>query len=648
MLAIEDVHWIDEASAEFIRLVLNQCADLPFGLVVTARPEDAGAPAHLDSSVAMEIIELDHLDRAGISDLATQFLGSSASDTLVDLLASRTEGNPLFVREVLRALSDAGALLPSPAGWQLAGESTTEVPPTIEAVLAARIDRLPRAAAEALQGAALIGRDVNLDLLEALLGDTQPALDESLERLVRHGFLAVPHERDRSILQFTHALVLDVAYGRIVRSRRRDLHRRLVDAAIKLYGDGDEVIDLLAHHAYEGWMGAAGLSLVLRAARRAAWLFANAEAITYLEQALAMCTDDAGPPSRSMEILIELGRLLEHTGDYGRATAVYEAAQAKGAGIEAWLGRARALATPGSYDEALTVLDDARASHHDLAPAQLGMIEAERGQELARLGRYAEAREALETAVDLLRTGDPIERADAQVVFARVLESLGLHQEALLQVESAITILEERGELARLTTALRVAGGILGDLDRHDDGITVLGRALELARQVGDAEEEGASLINLGHLYEELDRAEEAFATFAEALPAFERVGIKGGIACAYCNLADALGDLGRFEESEAAASSGLSVAEEIGNKYWVSGALIGLAQASLSRELWDQARNWAKRAIEVSDTAGIPGRGSEARRRLYAAEQRLRVAPTAEQMEEFQATSQVESEASG
>src|SRR5205814_4609291 len=136
--------------------------------------------------------------------------------------------------------------------------------------LAARIDLLPREAAELLQVASVVGRDVRLALLYAMTTLDRTRVAALLDLLVDREFLHHVDDETEQRLVFHHPLVVDVAYGRLLRRRRRELHRRLVEVGVALYGEGDDVIDLLAHHAYRAEMGVAAIPFLARAARRAA------------------------------------------------------------------------------------------------------------------------------------------------------------------------------------------------------------------------------------------------------------------------------------------------------------------------------------------------------------------------------------------
>jgi predicted ATPase len=240
-----------------------------------------------------------------VAAVAANALGSAPPPELIRFVVQRTDGNPFFVKELVQGLRDSGALVGADEGWNMRpGWHEGDVPPTIEGVLAARIDLLPRAAAATLGTASVIGRQVPLPLLQAVAGEL--GLAESLDQLVAAGLLDRVGSDGVEVFSFHHALVQDVAYGRLLRRHRRDLHRRVGETAEVLYGARDDVIGLLARHFYLAEAGEKAVGYLVRAGARAKQLFANEEAILHFGHALELSPDP--------EILLQLAELYEFVG----------------------------------------------------------------------------------------------------------------------------------------------------------------------------------------------------------------------------------------------------------------------------------------------------------------------------------------------
>jgi adenylate cyclase len=607
VLAIEDLHWSDSASLELTRALIQRCADKPFSLIVSTRPDGRAALDSLSRARLHEPLhfELSRLDRPAVATIVTGILGGPPGERLIEFIASRTQGNPLFIQELTRSLLESGGLVPTSSGWERdPTQADAPVPTSIESVLAARIDLLPRDAAELLQIASVVGRDVQLALVRGMTSLDSEKVDAIVDVLVDRGFLHHVDDDTEQRVVFHHPLVVDVAYGRLLRRRRRDLHRRLVEVGIKLYGDGDDVIDLLAHHAYAAEMGVPAIAFLARAARRAAELFANREAITHFRHAIEVAESagvDATSADERADLLRQLAGLEHLTGDYERALQHYRQVRAATDDLDAYVRMAATLSKMGRYEECLAAIAEAERSHPDLEPAQRAALAVQQAVALGPTASMSNAVAVLAGALVAVEgSGLPIEAElllNLSVSEMRIAE----YAHSLEHGTRAVALLEAHGNLPRLATALRVLGGATADADEGREqqakAAAILERALALARRVGNAEDEAAALTNLGRVLMELGRTEEAMQCDRDAIEAFAGIGIKAGVACAYVNLSDKLFTLGRHDEAEVAATNGLAAADEIHHTLWAADATAALGRIDLVRG------NHA-RAIERLDTA--------------------------------------------
>ena len=208
---------------------------------------------------------------------------------LTQLLIARTEGNPFFLEESVRTLVETGVLVGEPGAYRLAQAlPTMQVPATVQAVLAARIDRLPPEEKRLLQTAAVIGTEVPLPLLQAIAELPEEALHRGLAHLQAAEFLYETRLFPEREYTFKHALTHEVAYGSLLQERRRVLHARIVEALEALAGDRvAEQVERLAHHALRGEVWDKALAYCRQAGEKAMARSAYREAVGYFEQALS-------------------------------------------------------------------------------------------------------------------------------------------------------------------------------------------------------------------------------------------------------------------------------------------------------------------------------------------------------------------------
>jgi adenylate cyclase len=589
IVVIEDLHWADASTLALTGALARAGATL----LLSARPE-----ADL-SDIPGELIELAPLGAESTAASAPATLGGKPERDLETLLVERTGGNPFFVQELARALRDTERITRHNGGWRLAGEVHAEdVPPTIEGVLAARIDLLHRAAAEALGAASVIGRRVGMPLLTAVF----PLVGEdALDELVGAGLLDRTAEDE---LTFHHALVQDVAYARLLRRRRRELHLKVAEVAEALYGAGDDVIDLLARHLYLGEAGERAVAYLVRAGERAAHLYANEEALLHFAHAAELAPDD-------VEIRLRLADLQELVGNYEDALDAYDAVRSTATGdIRAWRGLAATYRKRGEYLNAFMTVNEAFETEQlrgeDLAPLWL-----EAGWSLSVSGRVEQAIEVLQAGLETARERTPV-IGHIMLQLARAETVQGRSPEALQRELEARQIFEEADDVHGLATTMRLLGDTYRTRGELDDAATALRAGLELAERTGSVEEIGNCLGNLALVELERGNFAEAVDCNLRAIEEFERIGHGAGRAQTYANLAWTLLHAGENQEALAYAERAIEAARAIGHQLAVADATDTIARIALTEGRLQDAGSHAEEAADQYVQAGAAPQAAE------------------------------------
>jgi class 3 adenylate cyclase len=261
LLVFEDLHWIDSETQALLNSLVESLPTARLLLLVNYRPEYQHS---WGSKTYYTQLRLDPLPPSSAEDLLQALVGEDTSLVpLKQLLIERTAGNPFFLEESVRTLVETGVLMGTPGAYRLAQSlPTIQVPVTVQAVLAARIDRLPPEEKRLLQTAAMIGTEIPLPLLQAIAEVQEDAVQRGLAHLQAAEFLYETRLFPEREYTFKHALTHEVAYGSLLLERRRGLHARIVDALEGLAGDRvTEQIERLAHHALRGevWDKALGI-----------------------------------------------------------------------------------------------------------------------------------------------------------------------------------------------------------------------------------------------------------------------------------------------------------------------------------------------------------------------------------------------------
>src|SRR5207248_6785171 len=269
-------------------------------------------------------IRLDPLPPARADELLEVLLGTDPSlAALTPLLIARTEGNPFFLEESLQTLVETQVLVGVRGGYRLVHPlASLQVPGTVQAVLAARIDRLPLEEKHLLQTAAVIGNDVPLPLLQDMAELPEVGLHRGLSHLQAAEFLYETRLFPEREYTFKHALTHEVAYGSLLQERRRGLHARIIEALEALAPDRvAEQIERLAHHALRGEVWDKALTYCRQAGKKAMAQWAHRTAVGYFEQALSTITylpEQRDTLEQAIDLRFELRDALNPVGELER------------------------------------------------------------------------------------------------------------------------------------------------------------------------------------------------------------------------------------------------------------------------------------------------------------------------------------------
>jgi tetratricopeptide (TPR) repeat protein/class 3 adenylate cyclase len=363
LVVVENLHWIDTATRAFLDRLVDSLPMAHVLLLVNYRPEYHHGWGNKTSYTQLR---LDPLPPACAEELLHGLLGEHPTlAPLLQRLIARTEGNPFFLEESARTLVETGVLVGKRGAYQLAQAlPTMQVPMTVQAVLAARIDRLPPTEKRLLHTAAVIGTQVPLPLLQALNELPEATVHDGLRHLQAAEFLYETHLVPEHAYSFKHALTHEVAYGSLLQERRRVLHARIVEVVETLYPDRlAEQVERLAHHALRGEVWDKALAYYRQSGDKAMARSAFREAVACFEQALTALRylpEQRHTQEQTIDLRYDLGNALQALGEFERRLAHLREAEtlAEALGDQWRLGElctnmTHAFWTMGDYDHAL-------------------------------------------------------------------------------------------------------------------------------------------------------------------------------------------------------------------------------------------------------------------------------------------------------
>jgi class 3 adenylate cyclase/tetratricopeptide (TPR) repeat protein len=330
LLVVENLHWIDAETQAFLDGLVESLPGARLLLLVNYRPEYQHS---WGQKTYYTQLRLDPLPPASAEALLQNLLGDDASlEPLTQRLIEHTQGNPFFLEESVRTLVETQVLLGEPGAYRLARAlPSIQVPATVQAVLAARIDRLAPEEKSLLQTAAVIGTEVPLALLQAVAEAPEEPLRLGLTHLQAAEFLYETRLFPELEYTFKHALTQQVAYETLLREQQRGLHARIVEALEALAGGGiAEQVERLAHHALRGKVWDKALVYSRQAGEKALARSAHREAVGYFEQALGalpQLSEQHDTREQAIDLRLALRSALYPSGDAGRILAVLREAE---------------------------------------------------------------------------------------------------------------------------------------------------------------------------------------------------------------------------------------------------------------------------------------------------------------------------------
>ena len=501
----EDVHWADPTTLEALDLVIDRVRTLRALVVVTFRPEFA---PRWTGDAHVNLLTLSRLGRRQGAAMVEQVAGGKAlPPEVLEQIVERTDGVPLFVEELTKAVLELGLLEEGAGGYTLAGPlPPLAIPSTLRDSLMARLDRRAPVR-EVAQVGAVIGREFSHELLAAVAGLPEAELDHATEQLVTTGLVFRRGGPAQAVYLFKHALVQDAAYGSLLISRRQQLHARIAQVLEERFPETAETEpELLAHHFGQAGLAEEAVDYHERAGRRALARSALAEALSQFGGALDRLRDL--PPSEASlrrELAIRLALGSGHVAAHGFAAPATGEAYRRAIELCEELGDAREL-FPVLYGLCLyhlyaAELSEARAVAERLL--RLAETDGDRGRSFFAhraagvsalpAGDFAGARSHLERALELYDPGEHRSPAfvyafDPRVVcldyLARTLLPLGFPRRALATNEEAIA--EARRLAHQNSLALPLFfGGVLRQVLGDQAGVEALSG--ELARIAADA-----------------------------------------------------------------------------------------------------------------------------------------------------------------
>ncbi|MBI6545821.1 MAG: tetratricopeptide repeat protein, partial [Cyanobacteria bacterium NC_groundwater_1444_Ag_S-0.65um_54_12] len=586
ILELDDLHWTDSSSLEWLRsflLRLEDKPDLPLLVILQFRPStDKDFAEDIDPnrwSIELgpmpmtdcwRMVQIVLGDGIPVDDLES--LLASPAKPFIDQVIQRSGGNPFFLSELLVSLVENKVLQRGSLGWEVhsvAGELT--LPNTLAGIVAARLDRLSREQRQVVQIASVIGREFELTLLEQLTG--LPNISELLAELILGDVLTTC---DNGCYAFTHAMLQEVAYQSLLISTRRELHRQVGQALEERLGVAVDRPQILARHFNLADRPDKAMKYLFLSGKKARLGHKLAEASACFAQVLRKIGEEEQQFTITAgEVILNLSECEIISGQYAAAREHLEQALQQNPGppfaTQIIAKLAEVLERQGDFAQGIECIDRLRLSggprdfevtSAECEPQLLGRLRVIMATLKLRIGNFAEATLICENNLRLLDESVHAERGLTLSILGLCHQKIGKLDPALSSHAHALALHEKITDLAAIAKSLNCLGELAVALGQWDKGQEYHAKALQLFKKLGDRGYIGVTLNYLGNVLKERGDLALAERHFREALKIEHSTGDRYSTGTALNNLGDTLLRRGQLPEALQMARASLAIFE--------------------------------------------------------------------------------------
>ncbi len=631
LMIVEDAHWIDPSTRDLLDLLVERLRSQRLLVIVTLR---AGFDLHLVKRPDTTLLGLTRLSRAESRQVVESIVAEQALPPgLLDGIVDKTDGVPLFVEELTKALLESTAV--DGAGKPDAVTAPSAIPASLQDLFMARLDRLG-SAREVAQFAAVLGRTFRHEALAAVTSSPRPKLDDSLAYLIRSEIIVRRGTPPDVTYEFRHSLVRDAAYASLLKSVRQRHHRRIAETLTDRFPESAATEpEVLAHHFTEGGLPDQAVTYWHKAAEIAEQRSANAEVVAHANKGLELLAQLPGSPDRNkreLRLLLTLGPALMVLKGYGAFEVARTYDRARDLAVEIGESDSRFAASWGlwlHHQQRGNLQTADRLSRDMLTVAREKtdkglLLQAHHSawmtsffQDLSRCHAHTAEGAALydfdahRGHAFIYGGHDPGVCAHGFAGFVQWF--LGRPDTAADEARQAIALAERLAHPFTMSLALSMASWVHQSRREPERTIDIAERAIAVCREHDFRHYLGIARILRGWAMSAKGEATAGIKEIREGLVEWEATGARLRHTYFLSLLAEALGSAGRWDEVPSVIARAFAVAEETGERPWLPELYRLKAEALLAgagndrgeidaclRQAVDTARELNARSLEL------------------------------------------------
>ncbi len=576
LLCIEDLQWSDPSTCALIHYVARITKECGLLIIGTYRPEDlvseegkvhhvVEAMQRMDRENLIETMELPRLSSKSTAMLLASLLEESdLGEEFAHRVYQETEGNPLFILELVELMVEDAILGRDNGGWKVVRDlAETDIPSRVQDVISRRLDLLEGDLREVLDIGSVNGEEFTLELLASVLDwDRMQVLKalRSLER--RHRLVRPSDERYR----FDHVKIKDVLYAEMPTELRMEYHGKIADAIHEQNAeDLDKVAGDLAFHYYRCRNQSKALPHLIKGAEIAREQYANDEAARLLGEALELATPE------------ERGKLFEL--------------------------RADALLASARYDECLESYENALDSVED--KYKVAEIRGKIGKVCEERRDYDGVLNQCSQALNLVRGEGTREEAVALLRIGNAHYFQGDYERSLEYFTRSLEIWENLGDSQGIASALNDIGNVHADRGDYEKALECYEKRVEICKSIGDEKGVAVSINNIGTVYRDRGDYKKALVLIREALSMHERTADWFNVSRTLGNCGEIHWRLGERDSALEYCKKAIDVSEKIDNMGTIACTLIIIGNLHSDSMDWEEALDAYRRSLEINVKVG-------------------------------------------
>lgn len=627
VIELEDGHWYDDNSKEFLEAFVWKIKEYPVLLLVTSRYEDDGTKPLVFKKESLESyeipsleIDLNILKPKALRLFAEERLKGKVSKSFYDLLLRTSNGNPFYVEQILEYFIESNLLEKENDEWYIKDNSII-VSTSINAVLTARIDRLSNLVKETVKAAAVIGREFEVPVLNEVMkvqeefirrnGNSTAVLDEQIKS-AEDGQIWQATNELRYI--FRHSLLREAVYDMQLRGRLRELHRLIAEAIERIYADQIEqrYVDLVFH--YEQAEVEDKLAEYLKKAGEYAHQhFQNQQALTFYDKLLVILKKNKNRVGEA-DYLLKKGNILELIGQWDECQKIYDKALTLSRLTDDFLliGRANnrlgyLLMLKGNYDDANMFLEAAAAFFESQQDNKgISKVYGNLGNLYFRQGKYEDAKSHFIRSIELgqMYKHTP---ANAQIVASLGLTymNLGNYDEGIRWQKEQLEICEEVNDKQGMATIYTNMGIVYFEKGDYESALECYQKGYKLSEELGNKQLTSIAIGCIGSVYEKQGHYELAMEHFQKDLDLTKELGDKQGISIAYGLIGELYSILGKFDKAIKCMKQNLAISQDLGYKKGIAKAVNTLGDVYFYKNNYKTSLKYYNQAIDVTRSIG-------------------------------------------